>query len=643
MSNAQFSIGIDLGTTNCALAWIDLHASTSEKSVSGVLDVAQFTGPGVVESAPLLPSFLYLPHPDELATGELSLPWSAVQNYAVGEFARKRGSTTPIRLVSSAKSWLCHAGVDRRATILPSIGVDRRAPNVSSDTTNEVERISPIEATTRYLAHLRMAWNHTHPEAPFDEQDITVTVPASFDPSARALTLEAAKAAGYLTVTLLEEPQAALYHWISCNAGNWRKEVKPGDIILVVDVGGGTSDFSLVAVLEQEGNLEFHRIAVGDHILLGGDNMDFTLANVVARKLSAAGTSLDPWQMRALTYACRSAKERFLGDANAETVPIVIHSRGSKLVGGAIRTELLADEVRRVILDGFFPDVPVSARPISRPRGGLAQPGLPYAQDTGVTRHLAAFLGRQVNATAEMPGFVPAPQADVSFIHPSAVLFNGGVFKPNVLVERTIATLDSWLAAEKAAAIRVLDATDLDKAVAQGAAYYGYVRRGQGMRIRGGTACAYYVAIESSMPPVPDGVKPPIHALCVAPFGMQEGKYLDLTSQHFGLLVGEPVYLRFFSSSVRRQDQFGALLYSWQPDELIELGQIDVTLSPECHAAGDVVEVRLRAGVTDSGTLELIAADIHDDDEWKVEFFVPAKPERSMLQYSVEIDFESGE
>ena len=366
-------------------------------------------------------------------------------------------------------------------------------------------------------------------------------------------------------------------------------------------------------------------------------------ANVVARKLSAAGTSLDPWQMRALTYACRSAKERFLGDANAETVPIVIHSRGSKLVGGAIRTELLADEVRRVILDGFFPDVPVSARPISRPRGGLAQPGLPYAQDTGVTRHLAAFLGRQVNATAEMPGFVPAPQADVSFIHPSAVLFNGGVFKPNVLVERTIATLDSWLAAEKAAAIRVLDATDLDKAVAQGAAYYGYVRRGQGMRIRGGTACAYYVAIESSMPPVPDGVKPPIHALCVAPFGMQEGKYLDLTSQHFGLLVGEPVYLRFFSSSVRRQDQFGALLYSWQPDELIELGQIDVTLSPECHAAGDVVEVRLRAGVTDSGTLELIAADIHDDDEWKVEFFVPAKPERSMLQYSVEIDFESGE
>lgn len=609
MSEPLYAIGIDLGTTHCALAYVDITACDGEKTSYGVLNIPQLGAPGAVQAQPLLPSFLYLPHADELSPGDLGLPWSSEQDYAVGEFARSRGAQTPIRLVSSAKSWLCHPGVDRRGAILPP------------DAPPEVARISPLEASTRYLAHLRQAWNHAHPEAPFDEQDVTVTIPASFDPAARELTAEAARAAGYTSLTLLEEPQAALYNWIQASDGGWRKDVKPGDIILVVDVGGGTSDFSLITVLEREGNLELHRVAVGDHILLGGDNMDLALAYGVARKLNEAGTQLDPWQMRALTYACRNAKERLLSDPTLDVQPIVVPSRGSKLIGGSIRTELTQQEVRTSILEGFFPAVDAATRPTSRTRGGLTQLGLPYAQDAGVTRHLAALLGRQVGATAELEGFAGKVDADASFLHPTAVLFNGGVFKSDVLAERTLATLNSWLEAENAPPARLLTGADLDLAVAHGAAYYGYVRRGKGVRIRGGTARAYYVAIESSMPAVP-GFEPPIQALCVAPFGMEEGTEANLATQEFGLVVGEPVQLRFFGSSVRRQDQLGTLLDFWRADELQELGEIQATLPAEGRQPGNVVQVTLRAIATDTGTLELTAMAVDSDEHWKVEFDV---------------------
>ncbi len=609
MSDARFSIGIDLGTTNSALAWVDLHRSDGENIVSGMLDIPQLTGPGVVESLPLLPSFLYIPHQDELAVGELALPWKSKPDYVVGEFARMRGATTPIRLLSSAKSWLCHSGVDRRASTLPN------------ETPEEMASISPVDATTRYLAHLRMAWDHAHPEAPLNEQEVTVTIPASFDPSARSLTLEAAKAAGYGPVTLLEEPQAALYSWISGTAGNWRTRVKPGDVILVVDVGGGTCDFSLIAVTEQEGNLELHRVAVGDHILLGGDNMDLALAYLVARKLTAGGADIDPWQLRALTLACRSAKEKFLSDASAENMPIVIHSRGSKLIGGTLSSELSAEEVRRVVLDGFFPKVQASARPVTSRRSGLAQIGLPYTQDTAVTRHLAELLGRQVGATAELSAHGHAPQAGVTFLHPTALLFNGGVFKSEALVERTVATIDSWLATEKGAPIRVLDGADLDLAAARGAAYYGFVRRGQGVRIHGGTAFSYYVEVESAMPKIP-GEAPHLLVLCVAPFGMEES-CIAVQKDEFGLRVGQPVHLRFFSSSVRRQDEIGSTLYFWQPDELQELGRIDLTLPVEGFQIGEVVGVRLCSCATESGTLALTARSVKKSDlSWKIEFDV---------------------
>ncbi|WP_213956616.1 Hsp70 family protein [Variovorax sp. dw_954] len=610
MSAPRFAIGIDLGTTHSALAWVDIAGSDGEATVHGTLPIPQLTAPGSVESMPMLPSFLYLPHADEMPAGALALPWAADGQQAVGEMARSRGATTPIRLVSSAKSWLCHPGVDRRAAILPH------------DAPAEVARVSPLEASTHYLEHVRNAWNHAHPEAPFDEQDVTVTIPASFDPAARELTVEAAKTAGCKALTLLEEPQSALYSWIEASGGHWRKQVQPGDVILVIDVGGGTSDFSLIAVLEREGNLELRRVAVGEHILLGGDNMDLTLAHVVARKLAAAGTTLDAWQMRALTYACRGAKEKLLGAAGDAAQPIVVPSRGSKLIGGSIRTELTAEEVASTIVEGFFPRVDASARPVTRVRAGLAQLGLPYAQDAAVTRHLAAFLGRQLGALAELEGFGdPQGAGGASFLHPTAVLFNGGVFKSPLLADRMLATVNGWLAAEGAAPARLLEGADLDLAVARGAAYYGYVRHGRGVRIRGGTAFAYYLGVESSMPAVP-GMEPPVEALCVAPFGMEEGTEAELPALELGLVVGEPVHFRFFASSVRRQDAVGTLLDSWATGELQELDQLSASLPPEGRQPGEVVPVRLQARVTEAGTLELDAVPRSGGERWKIEFDV---------------------
>ncbi len=612
MSDQQprYAIGIDLGTTHCALSWVD---TTVEGSRPHILPIPQNSAPGAVQDYALLPSFIYLPHESEFAPGDLALPWHGAPSAIVGEWARSHGAQTPIRLVSSAKSWLCHPGVDRRSPILPN------------DAPPEVARISPLEASTRYLAHLRDAWNQAHPEAPFEQQALTVTIPASFDPAARELTAEAAQTAGYHGVTLLEEPQAALYSWIAQSNGQWRKQVKVGDVILVVDVGGGTSDFSLIAVVAQDGNLGLHRVAVGEHILLGGDNMDLALAHGVARQLAAEGKPLDAWQLRALTYACRQAKEKLLSDADAHAVPLLIPSRGSKLIGGSIRAELSRDALTATILEGFFPAVDSSARPVSRARAGLTQLGLPYAQDAAITRHLAALLGRQVGATAGLDGFAPDANAPIaSFLHPTAVLFNGGVFKSDLLVQRTVDTLNGWLRADGAPDARLLDGADLDHAVACGAAYYGTVRSGSGIRIRGGTAMAYYVGVESAMPAVP-GMEPPVQALCVAPFGMEEGTAADLPPQEFGLVVGEAVRFRFFGSSVRRQDSVGLLLDFWSPDELQELAEIEATLPAIGRAVGEVVPVKLAARVSEAGTLELHAVPRNGGEGWKVEFEVRAE------------------
>jgi hypothetical protein len=603
----RFAIGIDLGTTHCALSFVEIDKCEGEEIEQQVMPIPQLVDPGSVEERPMLPSFMYLPHPEEFKAGDLGLPWPAPAERVVGELARKQGSNTPLRLVSSAKSWLCHPDVDRKAPILP--------PEVP----DEIPQLSPLDASIAFLTHLREAWNGLHGFDPLGEQDVTVTVPASFDPAARELTAEAAQAIGIDNLVLLEEPQAALYSWVNDSKGEWRHDVKVGDIILVVDVGGGTSDFSLIAVTEQDGALELTRVAVGEHILLGGDNMDLTLAHLLKQKLKVQGVELDRWQLQALTHGCRVAKERLLADESLNTVPVVVPSRGAKLIGGSIRTELTRDEVTAVLIDGFFPECAITDHPAQRARGALTKVGLPFAQDPGVTRHLAAFLSKQAGATEDLEGFVEHAHW-ATFLHPTAVLFNGGVFNAGVLRERVLEVINHWLAAEDAPPARLLEARDLDLAVARGAAFYAYVRRHGGVRIRGGTSHSYYVGVERSMPAIP-GMEPELQALCVVPFGLEEGSEPVSAPQEFGLVVGEPVRFRFFGSSVRREDQVGDLLEEWSGDELEELEEIQTNLPAEGRKKGEVVPVRLQASVSEVGTLELTAMPLAGEEgPWQVAF-----------------------
>jgi molecular chaperone DnaK (HSP70) len=604
IGSKRFSVGIDLGTTHCVVSYAEIADTEVPQQV---MAIPQLILPGTVEDSFQLPSFLYQAHEAELAVGSTSLPWTLKPDYLVGEIARNLGSKTPIRLVSSAKSWLCHAGVDCKSPILPV-----NAPE-------EVERISPFQATTAYLQHIRDAWQTLHPSSPLDKQDLVITVPASFDPAARELTLEAARVVGLEQAILLEEPQAALYSWIEKNQSNWRSQVTCGDIILVIDVGGGTTDLSLIAVTEKEGNLELIRVAVGDHILLGGDNMDLALAYTVKAKLEKEGKRIEPWQLQALTHSCRDAKEKIFNNVTVDTIPIVVASRGSSLMSGNLRTELTREEVTNVLVEGFFPKVAITDRPANQTRGGLRASGLPYAQDAAISRHLAAFLAKQQNATDELKD-VNLPE-HATFLHPSAVLFNGGVLKATTLADRLMEVLNSWLIAEQAPEARLLAGADLDLAVARGAAYYGLVRKGKGVRIKGGTAAAYYVGIESAMPAVP-GLAPAIVALCIAPFGMEEGTSEELPNNEFGLVVGEPVRFRFFASTSRREDKVGARLDYWTNDELAELAELDMTLSDEGRRPGEIVPVHLCAAVTEVGTLELQAVSQKDSGRWKIEFDV---------------------
>jgi len=586
----RHTVGIDLGTTNCALAFNDLSDGSGD-----VIPIPQLTAPGVVEERFLLPSFMYAAKDGEFPAGALALQWDKKISYAAGEFARSHGAKVPTRLVASAKSWLSHNNVDRTSALLPW-----QAPP-------EVDRISPVEASARYLRHLAGAWKMSR-KIEIDSEEIIITVPASFDAAARELTTQAAKQAGFHDVTLLEEPQAALYAWIRSVGDAFRKTVKVGDVILVVDVGGGTSDFSLIAVTEQDGDVQLTRMAVGDHILLGGDNMDLTLAHHLAQ-----GKNFDPWQLAALTHGCRNAKELLFADLKLKKVPISVPSRGSALVGGTIKMELTREDVTRVLIDGFMPKVSVTELPRTARRTGLTQVGLPYAQDPAITRHLAAFLTRQ-SRIAE----------GKSFVHPTAILFNGGVFKAHALKERITEVINEWLAEDSGAPVKDLEGGDLDLAVARGAAYYGWVRHGHGIRIRGGTARAYYVGFEAAMPAVP-GFEPPVKAMCVAPFGMEEGTKADIPPQEFALVVGEPTVFRFFSSSVRREDRTGDTIDDVaRKEEFEEVAPIETTLSGE---AGKLVPVNLQAAVTEVGTLELRCLEKGGSGHWKLELNVRGKEE----------------
>ncbi|HZX95471.1 MAG TPA: Hsp70 family protein [Myxococcales bacterium] len=581
----RYSVGIDLGTTNSAIAEVDLAiepAGPGEPLPAPIqLEIPQLVARGEIAPRELLPSFVYLPPEHE-----------AIGDSVVGVYARERGAQVPGRLVSSSKSWLSHPGVDRRSQLLP--------PGADPD----VQRISPVEAAARVVGHLKQAWDeaHAHEQLSLADQAVTLTVPASFDAVARELTVQAAKQAGLGQLTLLEEPQAALYAWVEAAGEEWRKHVRPGDVILVVDVGGGTSDFSLIAVGEDDGRLALARLAVGDHILLGGDNVDLALAHVVNEKLKAQGTRLDSWQFAALTHACRKAKETGEG-------ALAIPGRGSGLVGGTVRAELTADELRGAV-DAFFPDVELAATPAAQRRAGLTSIGLPYAQDPAVTRHLAAFLRRSAGAVPPKPG--------TTFPHPTAILFNGGVFKDAPLQERIAALVERWVRAEGGASLKRLRSASLDLAVALGASYSGLARRGRGIRIRGGTARAYYVGVEAAVPAVP-GFAPPVRAVCLAPFGMEEGGTVDLPQLEVGAVVGETASFRFFASSARRDDVPGTVVD--EVEELEELPAIETTLPATDGGTGEVLPVHLRSHVTEVGTLELNLVS-QQGRAWKLEFSV---------------------
>jgi molecular chaperone DnaK (HSP70) len=591
-TQSKYVVGIDLGTTNSVLAYTRLDA---EQPCVEVFRVPQLVAAGTVEARGLLPSFLYLPAAEEANAGALDLPWAKRRDFAVGEYARRQSAETPQRTVSGAKSWLCYARVDRRQPILPW-----QAPD-------DVPKVSPLVASQRYLEHLVAAWESAFPDAPVARQKVVLTVPASFDASARELTREAALAAGLPEdLVLLEEPQAALYAWLADRGERWRRLLKVGDCLLVCDVGGGTTDLTLVSVAEENGQLYLERRAVGNHLLIGGDNMDLALAHATAALFAEKGIRLDPWQSVALWHACREAKEVLLGPDAPDQHPVSILGRGARLIAKTISVPLARTKVQEVIVDGFFPMCKITDKPARRRVSGFLELGLPFETDTAITRHVAAFL------TAH--GDTAGP------VRPTHVLFNGGVFKAEVLRRRLLEVLAAWFGAKEAP--KVLEGKpDLDFAVARGAAYYGWTKQRGGVRIRGGTARAYYVGIETAGPAVP-GAPRPLQALCVVPIGMEEGTETDVPSGEIGLVVGEPAQFRFFSSSVRKQDRPGTLLTQWSPEELVETAPLETMLVRDESIQEPYVPVRFHARITELGMLELWCVSTQTQRRWKLEFSV---------------------
>lgn len=554
-------IGIDLGTTNCALAY------TQEEAVEQFA-IPQFVHPGEQREEPLLPSFLFLDPAGPI----------------VGVLAQRKGLENAGRLVSSAKSWLSHAGVDRNAAILPV-----NAPE-------GVAKVSPVEASRQYLQHLRNAWDQKHPDDPFESHQVLVTVPASFDAVARDLTRKAAEQAGYRDLILLEEPQAAFYAWIEQNP-DWREQVGVGSVILVIDIGGGTTDFTLIEVKERGGEVVLERVAVGDHILLGGDNVDAALAHIVADQLPK---KLDAIQFHALWQHCRTAKEKLLAPGSTDKEePITVLGRGSGVVGGTMKTKLKRADLEAVLVDGFLPEASFSDVPEAR-TAPLTELGLPFAADAAITRHLAHFLHRQA-------------------AKPTHVLFNGGVLRADLVRERIVSVLNGWLPQP----VTTLASGDLMHAVARGAAYYGLARQGKGVRVRGGVPRTYYIGIEASMPAVP-GRKPPVKALTVVPFGMEEGTGHQLRDREFALSLGGRPQFRFFQSTERKQDPPGLLLEQIERD-MEELAPVEAVLDGN---QGETVAVTLEVQVTETGVLELWFV-AKDGRRWKLEFNV--RPKKSKM------------
>lgn len=655
----KYVIGIDLGTTNTELAYCSLDDATA---VPVTFEIPQFVAPSTIESRDQLPSFLYIGSETERSLADWKLPWDSLSKileeqdaleknetassfpqksggffkrllgfgnkserndeqlgmtnpnafYLVGEIASRRSSETPEQTVASAKSWLTCTKVDRLAPILPW--------NVS----NDLSKISPVEASRLYLTHLVSAWNHAFPDGPIFDQQVVLTVPASFDESARELTRKAAVAAGLNPKTLLflEEPQAALYSWLAQEGDSWRDSLQANDVILVCDVGGGTTDLSLIRVEDEEGDLVLRRLAVGNRLLLGGDNIDLALAYRTTEIFAQQGQTLNPWQSVALQRQCRKAKERLLRSEYGEDVyKITVLGRSSRLIGDSISVDLPKRDAESIVLDGFFPLCSLSDKPEIRRGLGLRETGLSYESDPAITRHVASFLRSCVDENGEI-------------ISPTYFVLNGGVFKSGIVAQRIQDQLQQWF--PKNSPRNLSPNSNLDQAVSHGAAFYGLVKAQGGIRIKAASAHSYYIGVESSGLSIP-GVARPLKALCVAPFGMEEGEERIVPSSEFELVIGEPVLFRFFSSTTRTQDQPGDVVDWYESDdnsELLETTPIETTLleNPNGDSANiqdsvspnslQYVLVRFRSVVTELGQLEIWCEEVQGSRAWKLEFNV---------------------
>ena len=587
--SAEYCIGIDLGTTNSVLAFASLEESSA---LVAVLPIPQLVAPGTVERRLSLPSFLW-----RTDTSDAALQVSGIRSTlgVCGEYARRIASEQPERVIAAAKSWLCHQGVDRQSPVLPWESEEPQA------------KISPVQATTAYLMHLIDAWHLQFPDSPFASQKVVLTVPASFDLDARELTRVSAIEAGFPDDFLfLEEPQAALYNWIHAQGDSWRSHLKKNDTLLVCDVGGGTTDLTLVEVIEEAGELQLRRLAVGNHLLVGGDNMDLTLAHVASQLFHAQGTKLNAWQSTSLWHSCRLAKEALLQPTSPSSYPLTVLGRGSKLIGGTVSISLERSIVESTLVDGFFPRVGREDRPRAESELGFQEMGLPFETDSAITRHIAAFLADHLSESTQQ-----------CVTH---LLFNGGVFNADSFRMRLIQTITDWGVMGGASSPQVLGGVeDLDQSVACGASYYAWAKHHGGIRIRGGTARSYYVGIESSGPAIP-GIPRPLHALCVVPHGMEEGTECAIQSKEVGIRTGKPARFRFFSSTMRTQDQPGVLLRSWDEDELSETSPMETEL-PASESNG-LVPVRFHSKVTELGVLELSCKSTRSDAMWKLELQV---------------------
>ena len=639
---SRYVVGIDLGTTNSAVTYIDTEESPWKIRV---LSIPQLVASGETESLDTLPSFYFQPVQtgDPKSNEQLKLPWDKKSpSFCVGSFARDETARTSGRGIASAKSWLCHTAVDRTAALLPWQGA------------GDVKRLSPVDVSGQYLQHIRKAWDQQFPDQHLADQDIVLTLPASFDEVARELTVEAASVAGLSRVVLIEEPQAAFYAWVYKHDADWESRVEIGQKILVCDIGGGTTDFTLIRVRKSAGDeqaagtekaaevgaaesatdsqaqkIQFHRVAVGNHLILGGDNLDLAIAKYLEQKLTEGG-KLEPYQWDVLVGTSRNVKEQMLSDESSDTITVSLPSRGSKLIGGSLQTEVTRDEIRNLIIEGFLPVVEPTAKPV-RHASGFQEFGLPYASDPGITRYLADFLTTHADAGETVVSDTEKAKTELGNAKPDVVLFNGGFFASPILRNTVVERISKWFQSEADPdwSPELLENDRLDLAVARGAAYYGIVRRDMGVRIAASLARSYYIGIGSK-----DGVD---QAICVMPGNAEPGQSFTLEDREFMLTISQPVEFSIYVSSIRLADQPGQIL-PIDPEQMTALPPIRTVLRAKSRNEKRDVSVKLQIGLTEIGTIDLACLEQETDRSWKLQFDI-----RSATQTDVDVHTAVGE